>query len=147
MRPLIPLFWIFLWRLSWVSKPGWIPRLQNILPRLHATDSSNSPLVWHLLTSWWTTLQPSLNDPRTCTRTSIGGTRPRNPLCRVAVNISIGRKQEVTAMELQIWSMLDKLLIVWPSNGLFTLSDSDTYFSENCKSNGYIELYKTFHIA
>ena len=35
----------FWWHLPWVSKPGWINSLSCLL-----TDSSDSPLVWHLLT-------------------------------------------------------------------------------------------------
>ena len=37
------------WRMPWISKPGWIT---CVLPNLHAMDSSDSPLVWHLPNSW-----------------------------------------------------------------------------------------------
>ena len=48
----------FWWHLPWVSKPGLDP-LTCILHCLHAMESSDSPLVWHLLTSWWPGWQPS----------------------------------------------------------------------------------------
>ena len=42
----------FWWHLPWVSESGLDP-LTCILHCLHAMGSSDSPLVWHLLTSWW----------------------------------------------------------------------------------------------
>ena len=37
------------------------------LPHMHEMDSSDSPLVQHLLTSWWPVLQLNLLNLRTCT--------------------------------------------------------------------------------
>ena len=48
----------FCWCLPWVSKPGQI---------LHAMDSSDSPLVWHLQTSWQSALQLNHLDRVCCT--------------------------------------------------------------------------------
>ena len=46
-------FWVdFWWQLLWASKPGWIPCLYALL----IAQPSDSPLVWHLPTSW----QPAL---------------------------------------------------------------------------------------
>ena len=54
----------FWWCLPWVSKPGW-NRLHAFLPVHYSSDS---PLVRHLLTSWWPAWQPSQFDPHTCSR-------------------------------------------------------------------------------
>ena len=41
--------------------------LAGTLPCLITMDSPDSPLVWHLLTSWWPAWQLSLFDSHTCT--------------------------------------------------------------------------------
>ena len=55
---LIPLFW---------TSGDVCPHLCAF--HLYAADSSDSPLVWHLLTSWWSVWQPSLFYPCTYTHT------------------------------------------------------------------------------
>ena len=63
--PLTPLFWT-----SGDVCPGFlsiqtrVDSLIRVLHRLHAMDSSDSPLVQHLLTSLWPAWQPSHFDPR-----------------------------------------------------------------------------------
>ena len=51
----------FWWHLPWVSKQGESPWF--VLHHLHAMDSSDSPLVQHLLTSWQPAWQPSCFNP------------------------------------------------------------------------------------
>ena len=56
MGPLIPIFWT-----SGDIYPECIRSLRVFSPV--CKDSSDSPLVQHLLTSWWSAWQPSLFDP------------------------------------------------------------------------------------
>ena len=68
--PLIPLFWI-----PGDIFPGFKARVdaRACTPcHLHATDSSDSPLVWHLLTSQWLVWQLSHFDPHTCVQALVG---------------------------------------------------------------------------
>ena len=46
----------FWWRFPWVSKPG--GPLACMLSHLRVMNSWDSPLVRHLLTSWWPAWQP-----------------------------------------------------------------------------------------
>ena len=64
MGPLIPLFWT-----SGDVSPGFQTQggsLTCVLCRLHAMNSSDSPLVWYLLTVWGSAWQQSFFDPHTC---------------------------------------------------------------------------------
>ena len=54
----------FWWRLSRLLKPGWI--FTCMLGCLCATESSDSPLMWHLLTSWQPAWHPSRPNEYTC---------------------------------------------------------------------------------
>ena len=54
-----------------VSKPQWIPHVCR-LHSLYALESSDSPLVQHLLTSWWQTWQLSHSNPRIWQGLSLG---------------------------------------------------------------------------
>ena len=58
-------------RVPWVSQPGWINLLACFFT-LGATDSSDSALVQHLLTSWQPAWQPSFPDPYTCKQALVG---------------------------------------------------------------------------
>ena len=51
----------FCWRLPWPR----VDPLTCMFRHLRATESSNSPLVRHLLTSWWPAWQPSCSNPCT----------------------------------------------------------------------------------
>ena len=62
----------FWWWLPWFQSQG--GSLTCMLCYLHAMNSSDSPLLWHLLTSWQSALQLSLFDPHTCTCTATAGT-------------------------------------------------------------------------
>ena len=56
----------FWWCLPWVSKPGGCRTC--VFCHLHTVDSSDSPLVRHLLTSWQPAMQPRLFCPHTWLR-------------------------------------------------------------------------------
>ena len=75
--------------LPYVSKPGESPTFMHC--HLCIMNSSGSPLVWHLLTSWQPTLLPTLFDPHTFS--SIDGTWSLNRVC-------------VTVCALAVWSTL-----------------------------------------
>ena len=70
VRPLVPLIWTSGEVCLGSQSQG--TSLPCMLHHLHAMDSSNSPLVLHLLTSWQQAWQLSLFDLRTCAHTSIG---------------------------------------------------------------------------
>ena len=57
-----------------------VDSLAHVLPHLRTTDSSDSPLVWHLLTVWRSVWQLNLFDPRTwkcvCRHWWFGGLNP-----------------------------------------------------------------------
>ena len=58
-------WWPYFGLLPWVSKPGWIPLLAYFV-------TSVSPLVWHLITSWWPVWQLNHFDPHICAQTLVG---------------------------------------------------------------------------
>ena len=53
--------------------------------RASLSASSDSPLVWHLLISWWPAWKLSIFDPHTCTRTGIGGTLNFSSFCEATL--------------------------------------------------------------
>ena len=77
-----------LWRMPWVSKPGRTLCLCTLC-FLCAVDSSDSPLVQHLLTFWWSVLHPSLFYPCTCAQTSIVGTRSWDQKCGIMCTLTV----------------------------------------------------------
>ena len=87
-------------------------------------DSLDSPLVRHLLTSWWPTLQPSFFHPRSCTRSSVGGTQTqdravygsvkRTLLCNPRdTNINSFWRQTIVRDQFFIAVLFLPLLVVW----------------------------------
>ena len=64
--PLIPLLWTYSDVCPWFQSQG--DPLACVLHYLHATKSSDSPLVQHPLTSW----RPSHFDPHTCPKALVG---------------------------------------------------------------------------
>ena len=71
--PLIPLFWI-----SGDICPGFhtqcgsVDPLACLLCHSHATESSDSPLVQHLLISWQPVWLPNSSHPHTCKQALVG---------------------------------------------------------------------------
>ena len=70
----------FWWCLPWVSKPG------CMFYCICTMDSSDSPLVQHMLPSWWPAWQ--LSHFIQVLHTSIGGSRVQDQACRCLTNIS-----------------------------------------------------------
>ena len=79
MGPLIPLFWTSGYVCSELQSQG--GTLACVLHCPCVMDSSNLPLVWHLLTSWWPVWWPSRVfwiNVLALVITSIGGTRTQH---------------------------------------------------------------------
>ena len=88
--PLIPLFWILGDVCSWFQRQG--ESFAYMLPCLNALDSSDSSLVWHLLTSWWPALHRSLFLP--CANTHTKNYFLHESIGEVRLLFPIRRKEE-----------------------------------------------------
>ena len=90
----------FWWCLLWVSKPEWATLFAHGEAYvLHVPW--DSPLVWHLLTSWQPTWQPSHSLPHTCEQALVGlETRTYHA---AAYSVRPGRSFTNWALLAQLW--------------------------------------------